>query len=221
MVRRNINILGISELKWTGMGKFNADDHCIYNCVKESLQRNRVALIVNKRVQNALLRYSLKNDWMISVHFQGKPFNITLIQAYGPSSNIEESEVERFYEDLKDLLELTPKKRCLFNHKGLECKSRKSRGARSNRQVWPWNTRWSRAKANRALSKEHTDHRKHPLPTTQEKTLHMDITRWAIPKWDCLYSLQSKMEKIYKVSKNKTRSWLWLKSWYPYCQIQM
>ena len=79
---------------------------------------------------------------------------------------------------------------------------------------------WSRAKANRVLPREHTGHSKHPLPTTQEKTLHMDITRWSTPKSDGLYSLQPKMEKLYIVSKNKTRSWLWLRSWTPYCQIE-
>ena len=92
----NVNILGISELKWTGMGKFNSDDHYIYYCGQESL-RNGVAIMVNKRVQNAVLRCNLKNDRMISVHFQGKPFNITLIQVYAPTSNAEEAEVERFF----------------------------------------------------------------------------------------------------------------------------
>ena len=90
----------------------------------------------------------------------------------------------------------------------------------SNRQIWPWSTEWSRAKANRVLSRKCTGHSKHLLPKTQEKTLHMDITRWSTPKSDWLYSLQPKMEKLYTVSKNKTRSWLWLGSWTPYCQIQ-
>ena len=112
MARMNVNILGISELKWTGMGEFNSDDHYIYYCVQESLRRNGVAIIVNKRVWNAVLGCNLKNDRMISVHFQGKPFNITVIQAYTPTSNAEEA--ERFYEDLWDLLELTPKKGVLF-----------------------------------------------------------------------------------------------------------
>ena len=89
-----------------------------------------------------------------------------------------------------------------------------------SRQIWPWNTEWSRAKANRVLPRKCTGHSKHPLPTTQEKTLYMDITRWSTPKSDWLYSLQPKMEKLYTVSKNKTRSWLWLRSWTPYCQIQ-
>ena len=106
--RVNIDILGINELKWTGMGKFNSDDHHIYYCGQEFLRRSGVALIVNQRVQNAVLGYSLKNDRMISVHFQGKPFNITVIQVYAPTSNAEEA--ERFYEDLQYLLELTHKK---------------------------------------------------------------------------------------------------------------
>ena len=105
--RVNIDILGINELKCTGMGEFNSDDHSIYYCGQESLRRNGVAILVNKRVQNAVLGCSLKNDKMISVCFQGKPFNTTVIQAYAPTSNAEEAEVEWFYEDLQDLLELT------------------------------------------------------------------------------------------------------------------
>ena len=115
MTRVNIDILGISEIKWTGMEEFNSDDHYIYYCGQESLRRNEVALIVNKRVQNAVLGCNLKNDRMILVHFQGKPFNITVIQVYAPTRNAEEAEVEWFYDDLQDLLELTPKKDVLFN----------------------------------------------------------------------------------------------------------
>ena len=96
MARVNINNLGISELKWTGMGEFNSDDLYIYYCGQESLRRNGVAIIVNKRVQNAVLVYNIKNDRMISVHFQGKPFNITVIQVYAPTGNNEETEVEQF-----------------------------------------------------------------------------------------------------------------------------
>jgi len=112
MARVNIDILGISELRWTGMGEFNSDDHYIYYCGQESLRRNPI--IVNKRVQNAVLGCNLKNDRMISVHFQGKPFNIMVIQVYALTSNAEEAEVEQIYEDLQDLLELTPKKDVLF-----------------------------------------------------------------------------------------------------------
>ena len=115
MARVNVlDILGISELKWTGMGEFNSDDHYIYYCGQESLRRNGVAIMVNKRVRNAVLGCNLKNHRMISVHFQDKPFNITVIQVYAPTSNAEEAEVGRFYEDLQDLLELTPQKDVLF-----------------------------------------------------------------------------------------------------------
>ena len=105
MARVNIDILGLSELKWTGLGEFNSDDHYIYYCGQESLRRNGVAIMVNKKVQNAVLGCNLKNDRMISVRFQGKPFNITVILIYAPTSNAEEVEVEWFYEDLQDFLE--------------------------------------------------------------------------------------------------------------------
>ena len=114
MARMNIEILGISELKWTGMGEFNSDDPYIYYCGQETLRRNGVAIMVNKRVQNAVLGCNLKIDRMISVRFQGKPFNIMVIQVYAPTSNPEEAEVELFYEDLQDLLELTLNKDVLF-----------------------------------------------------------------------------------------------------------
>ena len=114
MTRVNTDILGISELRWTGMGEFNSDDHHLYYCGQEFLRRNGVANIVNKRVRNAVLGCNLKNDRMISVRFQDKPFNITVIQVYDPTSNAEEAEVEQFYEDLQDLLELTPQKDALF-----------------------------------------------------------------------------------------------------------
>ena len=133
----NVNILGITKLKWTGMGECNSDDHYICYCGQESLRRNGIAFTVNKRVQNAVLGSNLKNNRMISVHFQGKAFNIPVIQVYAPTSNAEEAEVERFYEDLQDLLEVTPQKRCPFCSRGLECKSRKSRNTWSNRQIWP------------------------------------------------------------------------------------
>ena len=140
MARVNVDIPGISKLKWTGMCEFNSDDHYIYYCGHESLRRNGVAIMVNKRVRNAVLRCNLKNDRMISVRFQGKPFNITVIQVYAPTSNAEEAEVEQFYEDLRDLFRTNTQKRCPFRYRGLECKSRKSRNTWSNRQIWPWNT---------------------------------------------------------------------------------
>ena len=175
--------------------------------------------MVNKRVWNGVLGCNLKNDRMISVRFQGKPFNITVIQAYAPTSNAEEAEVAGFYEDLQDLLELNTQKRCPFHYRRLECKSRRSRNTWSNRQIWPWNTEWSRGRLiefcqENALVIANTLFQQH------EKTLHMDITRWSKLKSDWLYSLQPKMEKLYIVSKNKTMNWLWLRSWTPYCQIQ-
>ena len=115
------------------MDKFNSDDHCIYSCGQKSLRRNGVALVVSKRVQNAVLGCNLKNNRMISVHFQGRPFSIIVIQVYALTSNAKKAEVEQFYDDLKDLLELTPKKDVLFIIKGQECKSRKSRDTWSNR----------------------------------------------------------------------------------------
>ena len=131
MARVNVDILGFSELKWTAMDEFNSDDHHIYYCGQESLRRNGVAIMVNKRVCNAVLRCNLKNDRVISVCFQGKPFNITVIQVYAPISNAEVAEVERFYENLQDLLERTPK-RCPFHYREMECKSRKSRNTWDN-----------------------------------------------------------------------------------------
>ena len=128
----NIDILGIRELKWTGMDIFNSDDHYIYYCGQESLRRNGVAIIVNKIVWNAVLGCNLKNDRMIFVHFQSKPFNITVIQVCAPTSNGEKAEVEWFCEDLQDLLELTPKKDVLFII-GDSRKRRKSRNTWSNR----------------------------------------------------------------------------------------
>ena len=135
--------------------QFDSDDHYIYYCRQKSLRRNGVALIVNKRVQNAVLECSLKNNRTISVPFQSKPFNITGIQAYALTTNAKEAEVEQLYEDLQDLLELTPIKRCPLHHRVLECKSRKSRDTWSNRQVWPWSTQWSRPKANSFAKRMH------------------------------------------------------------------
>ena len=112
-------------------------------------------------------------------------------------------------------------KRCPFHYRGLECKSTKSRNTWSNRQIWPWRAEWSTTKANRVLPRECTGHSKHSLPTTQEKTRHMDMTRWSTLKSDWLYPLQPKMEKLYTVSKNKTGSLLWLRSWTSYWQTEL
>ena len=114
MARLNNDILGISKLRWTGMDEFNSNDHYIYYCGQESLTRNGVAIMVNKRVPNAVLGCNLKNDRMFSVRFQGRPFSVTVIQVYAPTSNTKEAEIDQFYEDLQDLLKLTPKKDVLF-----------------------------------------------------------------------------------------------------------
>ena len=141
MARVN-TVLGISEINRMGMDKFNSDDHFIYYYGQESLGRNGVVLIVNQRVQNAVLGCNLKNDGMISVHFQGRPFSITVIQVYAPTTNAKEDEVKWSYKDLQGLLELKDtKKRCPLHHRGLECKCRKSRNTWSNRQVWSWSTK--------------------------------------------------------------------------------
>ena len=124
MARVNVDILGISELKWTRMGEFNSDDRYIYYCVQESLRRNGVAIIVSKRVQNAVLGSNLKNNRMISIHFQGRSFNITVIQVYSLTSNVEEAEVEWVYEGLQELLELTPPKYVIFIIGGWNAKVR-------------------------------------------------------------------------------------------------
>ena len=139
MARVNINILGISELKWTAMCEFNSDDHYICYCGQESLRRNGVAIIVNKRVRNAVLGCNLKNDRMISVCFQGKPFNITVIQVYALTSNAGEAEVEQFYEDLQDL-ELTPKRDVLFIIGDWKAKVG-SQEIPGNWQIWPRSTK--------------------------------------------------------------------------------
>ena len=173
MARVNIDILGISKLKWTRMGEFNSDDHYIYYCVQESLRRYGVAIMVNKRVRNAVLGCNL----------QGKPFNITVIQVYAPTSNTEEAEVKQFYEDLQDLLELTPKKDVLFiiGDSNAKVGSQETPGVTGKFGLGIKNEAGQRLTE---LCQENTGHSKHPLPTTQEKTLHMDITRWSTPKSD-------------------------------------
>ena len=207
MTRVNIDILGISELKWTRMGEFNSDDHYIYYCGQESLRRNGIAITVNKRVWNADA-ISKTIEWSL---FSSKAnHSISAIRCWIWMVLWRPTRPSR----------TNTQEWCPFLYRGLECKSRTSKDTWSDRQIWPWSTEWSRAKANRFLPRECTGHSKHPLPTTQEKTLHMDITRWATPKSDWLYSLKPKMEKLYTVSKNKTRTWLWLRSWTPDCQIQ-
>ena len=208
MARINIDILGISELKWIGIGKFNSNDHYIYYCGQESHRRNGVALIVNKRVWNAVLACNLKNDRVISVHFQDKPFNSTVIQVYAPTSNAEEAEVERFNEDLQDFLELTPKKDVLFI-------------------IGDWNVKVASQEIPGITGKfglgVQNEAGQRLVEFCQENTLVIANTlfqqhkrrpcTWTSPVghyWNhWLYSLKPKLEKLYTVSKNKTRSWLW------------
>ena len=179
----NVDILGISELKWTGMGEFNSDDHCIYYCGQESLRRNGVAIMVNKRVQNAVLGCNLKNDSMISVHFQGKPFNITVIQVYAPTSNAEEAEVEWFYEDLQDFLELTPQKDVFFIIGAWNAKvgSQETPGVTGKFGLGVWNEAGQRLIE---FCQENTLGIANTLFQQHKRRLHMDITRWSTLKSD-------------------------------------
>ena len=207
MARVNIDILGISELKRTGMDKFNSDDHYVYYCGQESLGRNGVAIMVNKRVQNAVLRCNLKNDRMISVHFQGKPFNITVIQAYAPTSNTEEAEVERFYEDLQDLLELTPKKDVLFIIEDWNAKvgSQETPGVKGKFGLGVRNEAGQRLISNKSFAKRtHWSQQTPSSNYTREDSTrgHHQMVNTEIR----LFSLQPKMEKLSTVSKNKTGS---------------
>ena len=190
MARVKGNVSGISKLKWTGMGEFNSDDHNICYSGQESLRKNGVAIIVNKRVWNAVFGCDLKNDRMILVCFQGKPLDITIIQVYAPTTTAEEAEIEWFYEDLWDLLELTPKKEVLFIIGDWNAKvgSQDIPGGTGKFGLGVQNEAGQRLIEYR-LPRECTGHSKHPLPTIQEKTLHVDITRWSILKSGWLYSL--------------------------------
>ena len=154
------------------MGEFNSDDHYIYYFRQESLRRNGLAIMLNKRVQNAVLGCNLKNGRMISVPFQGKPCNITVIQVYAPTNNAKEAEVERFYEDLQDLLELTPQKYVLFIIGNWNSKvgSQETLGVTGKFDLGIWNEAGQRLIE--FCQKKCSGHNKHPLPTTQEKTIH-------------------------------------------------
>ena len=183
MARVNTEILGITKLRWTGMGEFNSDDHYIYYCGQESLRRNGVAIIVNKRVQNAVPGCSLKNNRMISVCFQGKPFNITLIQVYAPTSNAEEAEVEWFYEDLQDLLELTPQKDVFFIIGDWNAKvgSQETPGLTGKSGLGIQNEAGQRLIE---FCQENTLVIANTLFQQHKRRLHMDITRWSTLKSD-------------------------------------
>ena len=165
------------------MGEYNLDDHYIYYCGQESLEKSGVAIIVNKRVRNAVFGCNFKNDRMISVHFQGKPFNITVIQVYALANNAKEAEVERFYEDLQYHLELTPKKDILFiiGVWNTKAGSQEIPGVIGKFALGVQNEAGQRLTE---FCQECTGHSKHPLPTTQETTLHMDIMKWSILKSD-------------------------------------
>ena len=147
---------------------------------------------------------SKMTEWSLFIHI---PFDITVIQVYAPTIMLKKLKLNG-YDDLQDLLELTPKKRCPLHYRGMECKCRKSRNTWSNRQVWLWSTKWSRAKANRILPKEHTLS-KHPFSTMQGTTLHVDIIKWSMPKSDWLHSFRQKWRN--SIQSNKTWSWLWFK----------
>ena len=186
MARVIIDILGISELKWTGMGEFTSDDHYVYYCGQESLRRNGLAIMVNKRVWNAVLGCNLKNDRMISVCFQGKSFNITLLQVYAPTSNAEEVKVEQLYEDLRDLLELTPKKDIflIIGDWNAKVRSQETPGVTGKIGI--------RNEAGQRLiefCQENALVIANTLFQQHKRRLHMNITRWTTPKSDWLYSL--------------------------------
>ena len=185
--------------------RFNSEDHCMYYCRQELLRENEVPLIVNKIVQNAVLGCNLKNDRIFSVHFQDKLFNITVIQVYAPTTNAKEAEVKWFYADLQDLLELTPKKDVLFSIGDWNAEVESQEIPRVTGKFGLGVQNEAGQRLTRVLPRECTSHSKHPLPTTQQMILQVDITRWSIPKSDSLYTLQPKM-KLYIVSKNKTGS---------------
>ena len=198
-----MDILGNSELKWTGMGEFNSDDPYTYYCGQESLRRHGVALVVNKRVWSAVLGYNLRNNRMSQFIFKANH------SIWEKSKSVCQPIMLK---KIKVLLWPTrpyttnTQKTSPSHHRRLEGKSRKSRDTCSNRQVWPWSKKWNTAKANRSLPREHAGLSKHTLPTTQQTALHMDVTRWSILKSDWLHPL--KLEKLYTVSRNKTWSWL-------------
>ena len=156
---------------------------------------------------------------MIFVLFQGKPFNTMVMQVYALTSNAEEADVEWFFEDSQDLLEITLKKGVLFIIGGWNAKvwSQETPGITGKFDL---GVQTEAGQRQTVLPRECTDHSKHPVPTTQEKTLHVDITRWSVPNSDWLYSLQPKMEKLYTVITNKTESWLWVRTWTLFCQIK-
>ena len=210
MTRVNVDILGISKLKWTGMGEFNSDDHYIYYCGQESLRRNGAAIMVNKRVQNAVLGCNLRNNKMISVCFQGKPISIRVIQVYALTSNAEEAEVERFL-DLQDLLELTPKKDILFIIGDWNAKvgGQEIPGVTGKFGLGVQNEARQRLTD---FCKENTMVIANTLFQQHKRRLYT----WTSPDGQHQnqidYIFAAKMEKLYTVNKNKIGSGLWLRS---------
>ena len=197
------------------MGKFNSGVHNIYYYGQESHGRNGITLIIHKRAWNAVLECNFKKDRVILVHFQANHkhhSNLSLFLNHW----CWRSRSWPFLWRPRRPSRANTQKRCPLHHRGLECKSRKSRDTGSNRQVCSWNTKWSKAKANRVLPRES----KHSFLTTQEMTLHMGIAKCSIPKSDWLYSLQWKMDKLHTDSKYKAWRWLWLRSSAPYSKIQ-
>ena len=179
VVKQEMARVNIKILWWTGMGEFNSDDHYIYYCGQESFRRKGLAIIINKRVQNAILGCRLKNNGMISVRFQGKLLNITGIQVYAPTTNAKEAEVEWCYEDLQDLLEITPKKDSITWYWNATVGSQEIPGVTGKFGLGVHNEAGQRLTV---FPKKHTGHSKHPLPTTQKNNSYVDITRWSILK---------------------------------------
>ena len=176
MARVNINILGIRELKWTGMGEFNSDDHYIYYWRQKPLRRNGVAIMVNKRVWNAVVGCNLKmTEWSLFISKANHSIS-QLSKSMPQPVMLKKLKLNGFMKTYKPFRSNTPK-RCPFHYRRLECKSRKSRNTWSNRQIWPWNVEKAGKRLIRVLPRKCTGYSKHPLPTTPEKTLHMDITR--------------------------------------------
>ena len=203
-----------------GMGEFILDDYYIYNYGQESLRRNGITSQSTKTVQNAVLGCNPKNDRIILVHFQGRPFSITVIQVYALTINVKEGEVDWFYKYLQDLLKVTTiKKMPLFILGDWNAKvgSQEIPGVTGKLSLEVQNEARQRLAE---FCQENVLVMGNSLPTTEEMTLHMDITRWSITKSDWFYSLQLKMEKMNTISKNKMSSSLWTGSWTPFCKIQ-
>ena len=216
MARVNICILGISEPKWTGMGEFSSDDHYIYYCGQESLRRNGVAITVNNCPKCSTWMQSQKrqND----LCFQCKLFNTQQFKSMPWLVMLKKLSWTVLWRPTRSSRTNTSK-RCPFHYRGLECKSRTSRDTWSNRQVLPWSTKWSRSKANRVLPRERTGHSKHPLPTIQEKITHGHHKMVNTEIRLLIFFAAKDGEALYS-QKNKSGSWLWLRSWNLYCKSQ-